>query len=557
VIGVLRTNISLAAVYTPPQLLRRILDQSPYLSVLAQKASGNQETANISKLVRMTIDFQSKGYKTLYDYVNFLKESIEETEDEAQAAIADESDSVKVMTLHQAKGLEYPAVFLYNAHEITFSEKVKKGSIQIDKDFGLLAKVPLNNDYFGDYHSAPLNNLFDYITTKKETAELKRLFYVGATRAKNYLFISAPDMEKYKPGSFMALLQEGLNIDFTSDSYIIKDELRFLKIKNNEFIEYSEKLEERINIVRNLDTPALPPLEYPKEDQIKKVLISKISDFPKGEIISATKFASFRQCPLKYSLTYEFGVSGLVRNYRKYLLGKLNNDRTKYDFSPKEDSDEEPNEEKISLPAELKGSIIHKILQKNNPHISHEEILDIIKDKTQIADAETARLLQLVIFGKLKILFDSESYKRFYSYKNSYTEYEIYLNERDYFLHGIIDRLIIDDKKAIIIDYKTDDVQKEEIYNRASLYFPQLKFYSYIVSRLYKELTSFELRLIFINFPEEDVNELISREEVIRFGDEIRAMISQIRLREFDRNLSHCKECSFALKDSKCIVERA
>ena len=73
----------------------------------------------------MTIDFQKRGFKTLYDYVNFLKESIEGLEDESQAALADESDSVKVMTLHQAKGLEYPAVFLYNAHETTYSDKVK------------------------------------------------------------------------------------------------------------------------------------------------------------------------------------------------------------------------------------------------------------------------------------------------------------------------------------------------------------------------------------------------------------------------------------------------
>ncbi len=557
VIKMLTADLGLAAVYTPPQLLRRILDQSPYLSVLTQKASGNQETANISKLVRMTIDFQSKGYKTLYDYVNFLKESIEETEDEAQAAIADESDSVKVMTLHQAKGLEYPAIFLYNSHETTFSDKVKKGSIQIDKDFGILTKVPLNKDYFAEYHSAPINSLFDYVSSKKETAELKRLFYVGATRAKNYLFISAPDMEKYKPGSFMALLQEGLKIDFTRDNYIIKDVLQFLKIENNKFIDFSEMLEVKIKIVRRLDKPDNLPGGNSKEDQIKKVLISEVSDFPKGEVISATKFAVYKQCPLKYGLTYDLGLSGLVRNYRKYLMMKLKTDKINYDFSPKENSADEQNQEQSSFPAEFKGSIIHKILQKNKPDISKEEIIDLINGEDRIVDADAAELLQIEISGKLRHLFSSDIYSKINSYKKSYNEYEIYLNEADYFLHGIMDKLIIGDKKAIIIDYKTDAVQKEEISDRASLYFPQLKFYSYIVSRLYKELTSFELRLIFINFPGEDVKVIISREEANKFGDEIGAMVSQIRLREFDQNLFHCKECIFALKNSKCIVERA
>ena len=302
VIEVLKANIRLAAVYSAPMLLRQILNESPYLSVLSQKASGSQETANISKLVKLTIDFQSKGFKTLYDYVNFLKESIEETEDEPQAAVADESDSVKVMTLHQAKGLEYPAVFLYNSHEVTTSDKVKKGGIQADKNFGLLTKVPLNGDYFGEYQSAPINDVYDFISSKKETAEIKRLFYVGATRAKNYLFISAPGMDKYKSGSFMALLQEGLDVDFAQADFVIRDELQFLKTEEGKFLNFSEILEEKIEIVRHLNTAGKNAAAESGDDQKKLLLISKVTDTPKGEIISATKFAAYKQCPLKYSL---------------------------------------------------------------------------------------------------------------------------------------------------------------------------------------------------------------------------------------------------------------
>jgi hypothetical protein len=116
--------------------------------------------------------------------------------------------------------------------------------------------------------------------------------------------------------------------------------------------------------------------------------------------------------------------------------------------------------------------------------------------------------------------------------------------------------LIIDDGKAIIIDYKTDFVQRDKIYDRSSLYFPQLKFYSYIVNCFFKELTSFELRLIFINFPGMEIQKVLSKNEVAKFGAEIREMIRQIRLREFDQNLLHCIDCVYALNNSKCIVER-
>ena len=554
----LTENIKLAAVYSAPQILRKILGESPYLSVLAHKASGVQETSNISKLIRLTIEFQQKGFKTLYDYVNFLKESIEKTEDEAQAAITDESDSVKIMTLHQAKGLEFPAVFLYNAHEYTSHDIVKKGSIQIDKNFGLLTKVPLNNDYFGEYYSAPVNNLFDYISSRKEQAELKRLFYVGATRAKNYLFISAPGMEKYNAGSFMALLQEGLNIDPGQESVTITDELEFLKTGESNHITFTRTLTEEIRIIRDKETAEASKMPGRAEPVVTAVCVQDIADLPKGEMISATKFATYKQCPLKYKLTYELGLARLVENFRKYHSDNYNSPSTNYEFMVKENySGREPDQEIKLFTPEQKGSIIHKILQKNNPGISPEEITEIIVQESNIPDGNSINLVKTQILNNLKNLFVSDIFHTITGYKNFFNEYEIYFNDRDYFLHGIIDKLIIDNKNAIIVDYKTDAIQKEEIHKRASVYFPQLKFYSYIVSRLFKELTSFELRLIFTNFPEEDVKEIISSNEAIKFGDEIRAMVDHIRLREFDQNPAHCKDCGYALQNSKCIVERA
>lgn len=155
---------------------------------------------------------------------------------------------------------------------------------------------------------------------------------------------------------------------------------------------------------------------------------------------------------------------------------------------------------------------------------------------------------------RLVTLFDSNVYKKIIAHEKFYNEYEIYLSEKDYFLHGIIDKLIIDGNKAIIVDYKTDDIQKDEIPSRSEVYFPQLKFYSYIISRLFKDLTVFELRLIFIKFPQEEVTEVLDRMRASEIGSETGEMITQIRMREFNQNLSHCNECNFALKN-KCIVD--
>ena len=134
----------------------------------------------------------------MYDYVSFLKDSIDKTDDESQAAVAEESNSIKVMTIHQAKGLEFKVVFLFNCDETSPISTVRSKNLTVNKEVGLLTKVPLNENYFADYESAPVVNIHNHIAKRKDLAEIKRLFYVAATRAMNYLFITGTYKKDYR-----------------------------------------------------------------------------------------------------------------------------------------------------------------------------------------------------------------------------------------------------------------------------------------------------------------------------------------------------------------------
>src|SRR5690606_17006002 len=168
------------------------------------------------------------------------------TEDESQASVAEESDSVKIMTLHQAKGLEYKAVFLFKCDEISVMNSVQAKKIAAVKKAGLLTKVPINENYFSEYEAAPIANIYNYIIRKKEIAEIKRLLYVGITRAMDYLFISASAKKdfKYNDASFMGLLSKALNLNFDNNDYRISSDLKLLKKKKNGY----ETLEENFNL---------------------------------------------------------------------------------------------------------------------------------------------------------------------------------------------------------------------------------------------------------------------------------------------------------------------
>src|SRR3990172_5193373 len=310
----IRENLTLSKSYDPASLLRKIFNETNYLAVLTSKLNGQQELANIDKLMNLTTSFNQQGFRTLYDYVSFLKESIDKTDDESQAAVAEESNSVKMMTIHQAKGLEFKVVFLFNCDETSPISTVRSKNKTVNKEVGLLTKVPLNENYFSDYESAPVVNIHNHIARRKDLAEIKRLFYVAITRTMNYLFITGSYKKDfhYSENSFLGLLLEGSGINLNSESFKITSDLKLLKRKTEGFETVSEKVNVTIPVIKKIE-------EYKRSDNAlvinklpENLELEEIRDLPEGEIISATKVSIFHQCPLKYKLTYEYGFSGLM-----------------------------------------------------------------------------------------------------------------------------------------------------------------------------------------------------------------------------------------------------
>ena len=378
-VNILSDNINLVNNIDIPVLLRKILNETAFLPVLAAKPNGVQESANIEKLIKLTINFSLQGFSTLYDYVNFLKDSIDKIEDEAQAAVSDESNSVKIMTLHQAKGLEFPVVFLFKCDEGSMPSGIKSKEIFVDKKLGILTKLPVNENYFSEYQSAPIIGAGNYISSKKNISELKRLFYVGVTRAKDYLFISAEEKENYPKDSFMGLLSDVFDFKSNPQSFQLNEKLKLLEKKGDKYIDIEREISFEIPVIKKIENFIPNKEEKEQNESEKKISVYKVEDKSENEIISATKISVFKQCPLKYQLTYEFGFSPILNQYKNWF--RSNTDSTYYEFSNEEDiktGDPENIEQKKeqNISADIKGKIIHSILQ-------NELSLDLIEDFTK------------------------------------------------------------------------------------------------------------------------------------------------------------------------------
>jgi len=228
-----------------------------------------------------------------------------------------------MMTIHQSKGLEFPVVFLYNTDEAGISSTIKSGEIRVDKKFGLLTKVPVDQNYFEEYQIAPIAVMYNYFEEKKNNAELKRLLYVAVTRAKDELYITSSIKKdtSLKKDSFINLLAAGLRNNFSSDEIVFSYQLETLKNENEIFVNKSQQINLKIPITTDIKIDTRKREEEVRDVDKSQINIASLHSLEKGEIISASKVSIYDQCPLKYLLTYEYG------------FGKFNSDYLSFKFA--------------------------------------------------------------------------------------------------------------------------------------------------------------------------------------------------------------------------------
>ena len=168
-------------------------------SLLAHWGNWESRMANLDKLISYAVTYGTLAGKlglaqTISGFLTWLEEKNSKSKDEKGVKAG---NSVEVITYHAGKGLEWPVVILYDLHE-----KLKDPlmGVKVIQDEGWSAECPLEKrrlilNIFPFNARANYKEYMDYIKElriwKKAKAmqdnEERRLFYVGVTRAKDYL----------------------------------------------------------------------------------------------------------------------------------------------------------------------------------------------------------------------------------------------------------------------------------------------------------------------------------------------------------------------------------
>ena len=78
-----------------------------------------------------------------------------------------------------------------------------------------------------------------------------------------------------------------------------------------------------------------------------------------------------------------------------------------------------------------------------------------IRDRSNIVNSSEPEILLNRLKNDLGNYYKSKTWEEISKSKNYKNEFEIYVKENDYYLHGIIDKIIFIENKVLIYDYKT------------------------------------------------------------------------------------------------------
>ena len=249
--------------YTAGQILYYFLEQSGLLQKLMKHTTEREERTaiNISKFFNVINTYEAEHEDaSIYSVADYLTMCLELSDSPTIEAIDNtEYDAVNILTIHSAKGLEFPVVFLVNLTEQRFPTRTRKEQIPIPDE---LIKEVLPT---GDYH----------------LQEERRLFYVGMTRAKDYCIMTA--------SQYYASAKRQQKISPFVWESVGKEQIQPILDKLSE----EKKQLSLFDSIKKLGT------DFKKQEPVK---LSKLT--PELTVFSYTQLETYKICPLRYKYQY-------------------------------------------------------------------------------------------------------------------------------------------------------------------------------------------------------------------------------------------------------------
>ena len=180
----------------------QVFKELPLSVLAASRRSGQQAVANLEKVRLVAEEASANGSGTLKDVVAELERRVREEEDESENALEEETlDAVRIMSIHRAKGLEFPVVVLVDA--LAGVNRRSGPPAQVHQDWATgLAGIRIDDLW-------SLSGVFLQAKRReREVYEQRRLLYVAMTRPRQQLVVSFAERGQPDRDSMVSMIGE-------------------------------------------------------------------------------------------------------------------------------------------------------------------------------------------------------------------------------------------------------------------------------------------------------------------------------------------------------------
>lgn len=502
-LGSLRSMVNHKPIH---EVIQTVLDQTGYYYYVSAMPGGDRRKANLDMLIAQAVRFEKGSYSGLFHFIRYIEKLQKYEVDFGEASTAGEQDdTVRIMSIHKSKGLEFPIVFVAGMSK-QFNTQDLRNSIVLHSELGV------GPDYIDSTLRTKVPTLLKKVIQKKiqieNLGEELRVLYVALTRAKEKLILTGylksvneiskkdfsffelvsaksymdwvlpamlnsmgkmPSLEElgngWKKGDmFIHVISQSelLRQEVTKQLFLRKDEEELLNISSDEV--YDSTLKEEIKARLEYHYP------YEKEAALKiKMTVSELK--------------KLAQLPMEEDSEYLLPRTEKVLSQKEACIPAF--------ISQKQ----------TDLSSTDRGTLYHKVLELldltkvYNKDDLRAQLKSLIKDnrlkKEDVSRLRLDYIDQFIVSDVAKRMRQAKMKNLLYKEKQFVMGIKASEVMKDsdseelILIQGIIDVFFEEDGEIVLVDYKSDYVDKEQqLINR---YRVQLQYYKRAIEQMLKK----------------------------------------------------------------------
>ena len=473
--------------------------------------NGELRQANLKMLFQKAKQYESSNFKGLYNFINFIDRLKLSSGDLGSAKLIGENDNViRIMSIHKSKGLEFPVVFLSSTGK-QFNLMDLNDSVLLHQEMGIGVKY-IDYDKQIQYDTLSKASLRSKMLIETLSEEM-RILYVALTRAKEKLIITGIKNDYQKDFLKMSeQVERYIKKDGKINTILIKKYKKYLDwillvyeyekeknkncmllnlYKKKDILNRCKKIQkEKVNVIEELNKKEITKEEF---KTLEKILNYTYPNKLATTIPTKTSVTKLKQVEQE---KLDIGI--------EELIGKQRNLEDKI-----EDVIEFPKpqflklEEKNKLTGAQKGTLIHLCMQNLDEKVDYnlikvKELINSLVEKQIITKIEADNINPFKILEFTK----SEIWRELKTAKLIEREKPFYLNipantiynekiEETILVQGVIDLYYVNkNNELILVDYKTDYIEKNKKYELVNKYKKQLELYQEALEQSFNKKVS-------------------------------------------------------------------